>query len=86
MVEDGVLRRRMGSWPGCSIVMVYCWVGEVGEVVVLFGRVGRYAMRCLWLLGRMAEVRLVGRRGHSWRIEGFRIEKGLILERDGVIF
>lgn len=76
----------MGSWLGCLIVMVYCWVGEVGEVVVLLERVGRYAMRCLWLPGRMAEVRLVGRRVHSWRVEGFRVETGLILERDGVIF
>lgn len=83
---DGVLRRQMGSWLGCLIVMVYCWVGEVREVVVLLERVGRYAMRCLWPLGRMAEARLVGRRDRSWRVEGFRIETGLILEWIGVIF
>lgn len=68
MVVDGVSRRRMGSWLGRLIVMVCCLVGEVAEVVVLLlllGMVGRCEMRCLWLLGRMAEVRLVGRRGCS---------------------
>lgn len=48
--------------------MVCCWVGEVGGVVVLPEMVGRCEMRCPWLLGRMAEARLVGRRGRSWYV------------------
>lgn len=68
-VVDAALRRR-GWLVWRHLVMVWCWACEGAGLVAVAVTVvvilaGGCEMGSLWLLGRMAEARLVGRRGHS---------------------
>lgn len=60
----GGVRRLMGKlgWPE-GLMMVCCWA--VVEGVVVLAMAGGCEMDCQWLPDRMAEARLVCRRGLS---------------------